>query len=238
MAGPACVGVIDGPTGKSSIEPAAARSAIACADGQPEQDADRLAGLLGHLERKRRRRPTLVRRDRPHRHDQPSPVRGGFGFLARDRSAAKEPTERNGYAATDQDRPGPVETGEVVDRDADRNDDDDVLKGSEQCLAHWGLLSVTMVGEPPGRAHVQTGHVQPVTGSRTCRDAHVLRQRPTPLRRLRDPRCPIPKSYELALGRPNSAAAVAWRWFSCAGVGHQLDSKWAVSQPARRAPAS
>ena len=43
-----------------------------------------------------------------------------------------------------------------MDRDADRNDDDDVLDGSEQCLAHWGLLSVTMVGEPPGRAHVQT----------------------------------------------------------------------------------
>lgn len=112
VAGPACVGVIDGPTGKSSIEPAAARSAIACADGQPEQDADRLAGLLGHLERKRRRRPTLVRRDRPHRHDQPSPVRGGFGFLTR----ATVPLRRSQRSA--MDTPPPIRIAQGQSRPA------------------------------------------------------------------------------------------------------------------------
>ena len=44
--------------------------------------------------------------------------------------------------------------------------------------------------------------------------------------------------HVLALGRPKSAAAVAWSCFSWPGVGHQFDSKLVVSQPARRAPAS
>ena len=35
------------------------------------------------------------------------------------------------------------------------------------------------------------------------------------------------------MGRPNSAAAVAWSWFSCPGVGHHFDSKLVVSQPAK-----
>jgi hypothetical protein len=43
---------------------------------------------------------------------------------------------------------------------------------------------------------------------------------------------------ERSLGRPKSAAAVAWSCWSWSEVGHHVDSKLVVSQPARRAPAS
>jgi hypothetical protein len=43
---------------------------------------------------------------------------------------------------------------------------------------------------------------------------------------------------DLSFVRPKVAAAPAWSCWSCVGLGHHFDSKPAVSQPARRAPAS
>ena len=43
---------------------------------------------------------------------------------------------------------------------------------------------------------------------------------------------------DASMGRPRAADALARSASSCSGVGHQLDSKLEVSQPAVRAPAS
>ena len=84
---------------------------------------------------------------------------------------------------------------------------------------------------PPRRLRHRHALARRARGRRTC---HADRRRAHTAERDRMSHA----SRSFSIVRPNAAAASAWSSWSCAGLGHQVDSKPPVSQPARRAPAS